>query len=201
MLSQYLIRDRTVATLHLAVLLAFIAGILDLSQVLLRFGVNAQPTHHWPTISGLIRAREVFLALSFGLRFGFFWLFVAQPPIGEQDCQPGLLHSGSWERWGMIGLLLKWTLAPLCVAIGILQILFRLVSSLNGFGPVYEVENTVEIVTSACFMLKLMLNGYLTVVTAPPGRWRWKPCVAYIPVLVALGMNAAIGAGNMITCE
>lgn len=188
--------------LHLSVFAAFIAGILDLSQVLLRSGDNAQPDVQWSYIAGLTTSREIFLALSIGLRFAFFWYFVAQPPTGETDASSDKkkLHNGSWEKWGITGMLLKWLLALLCAAIVLLQILYRTVDTLENFGPVYEVESTIEIVASACFILKILLNSYLVVITSPQGSLRWKPLLDYIPFIVALLLNATFGVGNMIHC-
>lgn len=192
--------DRATTLLHCSAFAAFIAGILDLAQVLLRFGTNANPDNHWPTITGVITGSEIFLALSFGLRFGFFWVFVALPPTGEESMQ-GQMHNGAWGKWGLIGMLLKWSLAAVCIVITLLQLLYRTVDSLEKFGPIYEIECALEIVASCSFILKLILNGYLVVITGPPGPWRWKPCLHYIPVFVSLIINAAIGAGNMMTCK
>ncbi|THH26589.1 hypothetical protein EUX98_g7595 [Antrodiella citrinella] len=187
------------ACLHTSAFAAFIAGILDLSQVLLRSGVKADPVAHWNTVEGLITTREIFLALSIGLRFGFLWFFVSLPPLGENGSKSGSMHSACWEKWGILGMLLKWALTLLCVAVPLLQILYRTVDALGNFGPVYEVECTVEIVISACFILKLILNGYLLVISSPRGSLRWKPCLAYVPVVLALCINATLGAGNMMS--
>ncbi|KAH8100615.1 hypothetical protein BXZ70DRAFT_1008110 [Cristinia sonorae] len=198
MLTFLLIKQRAnwmAVFLHCSVFAAFIAGILDLSQVLLRFGPNAHPELRWSTITGLIISREVFLALSVGLRSGFFWFFVTAPLT---DDTPNGMHLATWEKWGIVGMLMKWTLALLCVSVALLQILYRTVDAFLKFGPIYEVESTIEIVLSACFVLKLILNTYLVVVSATPGVWRWRPCMAYIPMFFALCINASMGAGNMI---
>lgn len=192
---------RAVVCLHCSAFAAFIAGILDLAQVLLRFGADAKPEQRWSTVTALITTREIFLALSFGLRLLFFWFFVAQPPPGEKEPENGQLHNGSWEKWGLVGVFLKWALVLMCAAITLLQILYRTVAALSKFGPVYEVACTMEIVITACFMLKIFLNGYLVVVSGPARVWRWRPCLSYIPVLLALFINASLPVGDMIQCE
>ncbi|TCD66364.1 hypothetical protein EIP91_001413 [Steccherinum ochraceum] len=151
--------------LALGMFTVFLIMQRDNSQVLLRFGADAKPEQRWSTVTALITTREIFLALSFGLRLLFFWFFVAQPPPGEKEPDNGQLHNGSWEKWGLVGVFLKWALVLMCAAITLLQILYRTVAALSKFGPVYEVACTMEIVITACFMLKIFLNGYLVVVT------------------------------------
>lgn len=144
------------------------------------------------------------LALSFGFRYLFLWKFVAQRPPGEPrsplsppDSQ-GLVpednsHSASWERWGVLGFLLKWGLLAAVISIPVLQIIWRI---LTGFGTVYTAESTIEIVVSALFIIKLLLNVFLSLITP----W-WQPLRSYLFPIVALLLSLGVGAGNLIFCE
>lgn len=188
-----------VLSLHLSAFLAFIAAIFDLSQNLVRGRVATNLGQDLNSVMGLIIVREIGFSFSVGLRFFFFWFFVAQPPSGEQDI-PGDMHSGSWGRWGGLGMVLKWGMAMVCVVIPILQILDRIVTPLHKFSGVYEVEGTMEIVASAVFILKLGLNTYLAVLSTPKGEPKWKSLQGYVAVILALVLSAAIGVGNVALC-
>ena len=53
-------------------------------------------------------AREILYAIANGVLFGFLWLLVAQPPPNEYSVDENGMHSGSWEKWGTLGTILKW---------------------------------------------------------------------------------------------
>ncbi|KDQ63755.1 hypothetical protein JAAARDRAFT_65757 [Jaapia argillacea MUCL 33604] len=193
--------------LHASGFLAFIAVILDLSQVLNRGLYNTDHDLDLNSVNELLVAREIFFAISASLRFLFFWAFISERPPGEtstratpEDRRPNFLtfnseatmHNGSWHRWGIVGILLKWILLGLVIAIALLQTLWRIVSSLSSFGPVYDAESTLEIVGSALFGLKLVLNSWLV-----EDGLRTRVMAYYVPAFVALCMNIGIAAGNL----
>ncbi|KAI0318487.1 hypothetical protein OF83DRAFT_943969 [Amylostereum chailletii] len=195
----------TLATIFLfsSTLFLSFAPILDLSQILIRGQVDAPTTS--VAVAPLMVTREVFYSISAGLRFLFFWALVAQCPRGEVSPAKGppspgkvpvLLstfgHSGSWSRWGVIGILLKWTLAGASVAIFLLQILWRDVQEFHNLGTVYATEGGLEIVVSAVLIVKLLLN---TSIAETPSRWR--TFLHYTPIIAALSFGMALGIGNI----
>lgn len=201
---------RLSVVLYLSVLSAFISSLLDLSQILQRGRDNIDKNSDLGSVSGLIVAREIGFAVSIGLRFVFFWLFVAEPPRGEKptpiphDPKTNILvyslketsHSGAWGRWGILGQILRWKLFAITLVIGVLQIVWRTVPSDKKLGPVYGAEATLEIVASALFILKLLLNTMISTV-APKSRILRR----YSPMIVALLINMGLGIGNVATCE
>ncbi|EPQ60820.1 hypothetical protein GLOTRDRAFT_113349 [Gloeophyllum trabeum ATCC 11539] len=198
-----------VSYLVAAALLGFLAVILDLVNLLnttvsKKLNIKAD----LQAAASTIVAREIFFALSIGARFIFFWAFVAERPRGEGSTDSineakrpnfihmnsGLtLHSGSWDRWGVIGMILKWGLLGLSVSIPILQMIWRIVTAMATFGPVYDADGTLQIVGSALFVLKLLLNAWLS-----PDEVRWRVLCHYLVVIVALGINLALGAANLL---
>jgi hypothetical protein len=192
--------------LYASVFFAFTASIFDLSQILTRGRRNTDSGKDLDAVTGLIAAREILFAVSVGLRFFFFWLFVAEPPRGEiartapSDPIAKLFneekHSGAWGRWGITGILLKWVLLGITVAIGVLQIIWRVVPSDNQLGPVYGAEAAMEIIASALFVVKLLLNTLITPVTP-----RSKTLRRYVAMIFALFVNLGLGVGNVATCE
>jgi len=187
--------------LYSSALLAFAAAILDLAQILAGGSSNTDNGLDPNTVAGLTNTREVGFALSFGFRYLFLWKFVAQRPPGEPrspqsppDSQ-GIVpedssHSSSWERWGVLGVLLKWGLLASVISIPILQIVWRIATR---FGPVYIAESTVEIVVSALFIIKLLLNVFLSLISP-----RWRPLRSYLFPIIALLLSLSVGAGNVI---
>ena len=145
-----------------------------------------------------------------GLRFFAFWTIVAQRPRGEapiaqrEKSSENILvldpsmHSGSWMRWGVIGIILKWLTAAIAVAITLMQILWRAVDEFDNLGPVYASENALEVVMSVIFIIKLCLNA---AIADTPSRSRWMTLLDYTPLFVALMFNFAIGIGNIAVCK
>jgi hypothetical protein len=200
---------RLVIYLYSSSLLAFTAAIFDLSQILAQVRPNADKgaVPRPVSVSGLIITREIGHALSFGFRFIFFWTFVARRPRGEPPPIPPEdrdkeynprehSHSASWQRWGILGITLKWVLLVASISIPILQIVWRDVPGLNQFGGVYTAEATLEIVVSALFILKLLLNVSLSPLTP-----RWRSLRSYAAPLLALLISSGLGIGNLIYCE
>lgn len=110
------------------------------------------------------------------------------------------MHSGSWARWGIMGKILQWILAPAILALTSLQILYRVYTPFSQYGPIYEAEGTLQIILSAVFILKLFLNIYLVALDSPYSS-RGKTLLCYLPVLVGLLINLGIGVGNILQCE
>ena len=189
--------------LHLAVFLGFLAAIFDLSQLLIRGSTTSDNlTTTLPAgAAGLITAREVFYALSNSLRFLFYWGFVALVPMGETIPEGNQMHSGSWRRWGFIGVFLKWATLLIQVAMLILQLLYRNVPSLEKIGPVYEAEAALEIILSSAFILKLLLNTLAMCPVGTSTQSKGKMLIQYAPVIVALLFSLWIAVGNAILCE
>lgn len=107
-----------------------------------------------------------------------------------------LAHSGTWGRWGFVGLVLKWVLLAVALAISVLQIIWRIVPSANMFGAIYGAESAMEIVASAILLLKLLLNVCITPISP-----RYKALQNYSAMILALLFNLGVGIGNVITCE
>ncbi|KAJ7361482.1 hypothetical protein DFH08DRAFT_375645 [Mycena albidolilacea] len=184
--------------LYTSSLLAFIAAILDLSQILLRGVTATDDGLALNTVTGLINTREVGLGLSFFFRFLYLWEFVAQRPRYEPrqrtDIDPfsdeKSYHSASWERWGALGFVLKYALLGSVISIPILQIVWRIAT---GYSAVYVADSTIQIAVSALFIAKLMLNLFLSTV----GPW-WRPFLPYLVPIIALMVSTGIGAGNLL---
>ncbi|RDB28900.1 hypothetical protein Hypma_015388 [Hypsizygus marmoreus] len=186
--------------LYVSSFLAFAAAILDLGNIL---------TTNWDSTSSdadsasaLVVAREVGLALSLGFSYLFLWHLVAQSflhQVPSHDDVPSetsstkLAHGASWERWGVFGLLFKWSLLGLTFAITILQIFWRISMPNARFGTVYIAEATIEVIVSALFMLKLVLNVFLSPLTP----W-WRPMRTAVAPIVALLISAGLGLGNLV---
>ena len=65
------IRDSITLYIHMAILLAFIDSVFDLSQIIRRGSYNTTHNLHVSDVEVLIILRELCFALSFGLRFFF----------------------------------------------------------------------------------------------------------------------------------
>ncbi len=193
----------TALYLCIASLLLFIAAILDLGRLLMR-GPTKDAQNVDPGVASVfVVAREVGLGLSYGFLFLFIWMAVAQRPKSEQracaqvSAQDGAqshLHSASWKRWGVVGLVLKWFTLFLAILISVLQILWRIVSAQRRYGSLYITESTLEIVVSTVFLLKIVLNVLLS-----PETW-WIAFRPYIAFVFALILTAVMGAGNLVNC-
>ncbi|EIW64800.1 uncharacterized protein TRAVEDRAFT_62242 [Trametes versicolor FP-101664 SS1] len=190
--------DKLVFCLHLSVLVAFLAALFDLSQLLIRGKEAVDLGINTASVSGLITAREVFFAFSDGLRFLFYWGFVAAIPLGETIPENTVIHSGSWQRWGLLGKMLKWLTLLLVLLITIFQLVYRDVATLAKLGPIYETEATLEIIVSAVFILKLLLNTWARVPSGTTMPTKGAMLVQYAPMIVALLFSLWIAVGNAI---
>lgn len=190
----------SVVSLYFSVLLSFAAVVIDLTQILVRDLTQ-------PTVQPSITAREILLALSIGLRFLFYWLYVSEPPIEEpqphsfQDRWINFLtltsqdniHSGNWARWGVSGSYAKVALLATIPAITALQIIWRVIQRYHIYGPVYAVNVTLEVVVSISLLLKLLFN---TLPSTSIGRSHTFGEYGF-PIL-ALIFNIGISVGNLI---
>ncbi|KAI8995501.1 hypothetical protein BD414DRAFT_534664 [Trametes punicea] len=193
--------DKWVFCLHVSVLLAFLAALFDLSQILIRGRRETDRGVDNAGVSGLITAREVFYAFANGLRFLFYWGFVSTIPLGETMPEGTVMHSGSWQRWGLSGTIVQWATLLLIALSTILQLVFRNVQAFEKIGPVYEAEGALEIIMSAVFMIKLFLNSWTRFSvgsTTPPSS---KMLMQYAPVVVALLLSFWIAVGNVVLFE
>ncbi|KAH9946804.1 hypothetical protein B0H21DRAFT_383209 [Amylocystis lapponica] len=193
--------DWLVLCLHFSVIIDFIASILDLSQILSRGSRATDLGKGLNTVKGLIMVREIGFSLAVGLRFLFLWGFVSEPPPGETPPAGSRMHNGSWGRWGYMGIGLKWSTLTITIAVPVLQILFRDVTILHKLGPVYEVESTIEVVLSAVFILKLLLNSWVHMLAnsdANPGK---RVVVLYSPMIAALLLSLWVSVGDILSFE
>lgn len=176
-------------------ILTFFGALTDIALLYLLHQYSTDPDQQ--SISSLTIFREILYSTASALRFLFYWVFIAQPPICEQDSARFLnLHSGSWLRWGATGSVLRWTTLAASLSVFLLQVLWRTVNRIHEFGPVYDIEGAVEITTSAIFIVKLFLNVLL--VEVPSRRQTlWQ----YSSVLSALVINMGIGIGNLTHCK
>ncbi|KAG6911857.1 hypothetical protein DXG01_000104 [Tephrocybe rancida] len=189
--------------LYASSFLAFIAGILDLGHILTESKPVVVNGFVRDAPSGLVTTREVALALSVGLLYIFLWHLVAQCPRNERrseyddkfygDRRTPTTHSASWRRWGFLGIILQWSLLGLSVALSALQIVWR-ISSFNVMFTIYITEAIMEIVVSALFILKILLNMFISRGTP----WWWSLQSNLTP-LIALGISTGLGLGNLLT--
>ena len=162
-------------------------------------------------LSALTVLRELSFAASIGLRFLFFWIFVSEPPRGELPPLPipderplnfitldsdAFLHSAHWSRWSIPGFLLKWSLLAMTIAITVLQAIWRIAPHLRRYGPVYNIDGTLQIVVSSLYILKLLANTYLSPLTP-----RWKTLRDYSPMFLSLAISMGLGIGNILCCK
>ncbi|KAH9898523.1 hypothetical protein C8Q73DRAFT_404996 [Cubamyces lactineus] len=193
--------DKWVFCLHVSVLVSFLAALFDLTQILVRGRQATDLGVDDAGVSGLLTAREVFYAFGNGLRFLFYWGFVATIPLGETIPEGTLMHSGSWQRWGILGTMLQWATLLLLVLSTIFQLVYRNIAAFEKIGAVYEAESTLEIILSSVFILKLLLNTWARFsvgsTTPPKGRM----LASYTPVIVALLLSFWIAVGNVILFE
>jgi hypothetical protein len=147
--------------------------------------------------------RDIFFSISVGIRFFFFWTFVAARPRAEPSTQiqhstsifarhEGY-HSAAWSRWAIPGMVLKWGLLSMTALILALQIAWRIKG--NG-GPIYFAEATVEIVASVLFILKLLMNTWLSTTTPIITMLKY-----YASAIVVLMLGIGIAIGNLASCE
>ncbi|PCH33525.1 hypothetical protein WOLCODRAFT_147619 [Wolfiporia cocos MD-104 SS10] len=193
--------DSIILCLHMAVLTAFIASILDLVQMLIRGADAVDKGIDTKSVQGLITVREVGYALSFGLRFLFFWGFVAQPVPGEVLPEGKTMHNGSWGRWGLLGIILQMFTLTLVLVDPVLQILYRNVTILHKIGPVYEIEAAIQIVLSSVFILKLLLNSWVRLLVNMNSAPARTTLLGYSGVIIALSLGVLIGIGNVAMFE
>lgn len=194
--------QRHVFDVLLATFLAFISAIIDFGQlIIISRGVFTG------TVFPLRIARELGYAVSFGMRFFFFWRFVAMPPRGEIPVIPtpgrsrssfimdDQFHSGSWGRWGITGVLAKYALLMGTIAIGVTQAIWRLgfAFGLTRFSGVYRADAIMQIVMSALFLLKIAGNSYIS-----PLMPRWRTVRDYLPVVSAIWIGLGVAVGNII---
>lgn len=189
--------------LFLSSFLGFIAAILDLGQILSRGVANVVNRPGLGDVADFIQAREVLLSFSAGFIFLFFWTFVGLRPIGLPASPRNVTtssatstssgHCGSWTRWGVIGLTLKWLSLLSCILIAILQIAWRVSPQHNRYAELYVTSGILETTISAIFILKIFLNLYLC-----PATLRRPVMIAHIVPLLALLVNAGLGMGNLV---
>ncbi|CCM00906.1 uncharacterized protein FIBRA_02952 [Fibroporia radiculosa] len=185
----------------MAVVVAFISSILDLVQMLVRGSAAVDQALDLNSVSGLIIVREVGFSLSFGLRFLFYWGFVASPPPGEIRPSDKAMHNGSWGRWGAFGIFLEMLTLTLTLTDPVLQILYRNINALHEVEPLYEVEAAIQIVLSAIFLLKLLLNCWVGMLANPSVVPTRKKLLGYSAPISALSLSILIGIGNVAMFE
>ncbi|KAF8973895.1 hypothetical protein BDZ97DRAFT_403720 [Flammula alnicola] len=185
--------------------LAFAAATFDLGQVLARETHNDTATGiGLNTIAGVIFSREIFLSLSVLLLDLFFWTLVARCPRGEctersnelsTDRRRRLpsMHSASWNRWGLIGTILKWGSLAALLSVPLLQMLWRLLPGQRKYAAIYVAESTIQTSITAIFILKFFLNVYIS----PLDYW-WHAFRIYIVPITSLIIGVALGIGNLI---
>lgn len=183
--------------LHLSIITAFVASILDLSQILQRGRLNTDLGLQLDSVQSLIKAREIGYAFSNSFRFAFFWIFVAEPPKVERDTPNARAgaHSGNWNAVGLIGIGLRWLTLCLTLVIFPLQVVWRL-DDRNELTNVYGAESAVEIILSAIFALKLLLNcARCTIVP------KWICILDYLGFIVSLLFGVGFGVANLMHRE
>lgn len=184
--------------LHLSVVMAFIASILDLSRILQRGTLITDSGPQVDSIQPLIKSREIGYAFSNSLRFIFFWIFVAEPPKAERDTSNARagVHSGNWGAWGFVGLALRWLTLSLSLAVFALQVVWRLDSKVDEFTNAYSAESAIQVILSAILALKILLNCSHCTITSK------RICVLdYLGFLVSLHLSLGLGIANILHRE
>ncbi|KAF9240906.1 hypothetical protein BU15DRAFT_73763 [Melanogaster broomeanus] len=195
-------------------LLAFIAAILDLGRTLaneMAMGNSSMTTRQ------IIIARETFFAFSIGLRFLFYWSYVAEPPRDAPPAPEGTgksfltlifgssneIHGGSWARWGRPGKLLRSGLLVAIAAITVLEILWRTVPQLHGYTSVYAADTGFQLVVSVLLLLKLLSN---TITPNSPDSLlthTFRECLApicglFISIALGSGIYFAVSVASLV---
>ena len=188
--------------LYASALFAFLGSVVDLVPIL-----ALSNSRNRALLDGSFRTffitRGTLFSLTIGFKFLFFWAFVGQPvkcgQLSKDSAQNDNLmpresrHSASWGRWGIIGLMLKWVLLALILAITVLQILWRNVTRLQK--SLYFVSAAVEAVVAALFMLKIALN-----VLVSSNRVKYT-VLFYLAPLFCLGIIVSLSVTNIVICE
>lgn len=180
--------------LHLSIVTAFIASTIDLSQVLQQEQSNPFNTNPVGSAQSLVKAREIGYALSNSLRFLFFWIFVAEPPKAERDTPNARAgaHSGNWSVWGITGLILRWLSLALTLVVFVLQVVWRLDSSADGYTNAYSAESSIEVILSIILTLKILLNcSHCTIVS------KWICLFDYLGFLLSLLLSLGLAIANI----
>jgi hypothetical protein len=171
----------------------FGAAIINVSKTLgeLKTGIVDGLSHRLGAI------RDVGLGFSVGLIYLFVWFFVAERPQAEPQVdlshsQIQARHCASWHRWGLLGETLKWLSLTLCFLTPLLRILWHRLTSVHVRGPLIITNATTEIVLSAMFILKLVLNTSLVCHVL-----RWKALRDYVAPIIAMIISAALAIGNL----
>ncbi|RXW24769.1 hypothetical protein EST38_g1071 [Candolleomyces aberdarensis] len=187
--------DQLSVFIFISSFLGFIAAILDLGQLLIRGHSNAANGLMLEDVSGFINAREALLALSIGAIFLFWWKFCGRRPFAVKDgrLSKSSMHCASWQRWGYVGFLLKWSSLLVCIVILILQVIWRLAPMHHLYGSLYVATATLETTISIIFILKLFLNVYLC-----PAGTQARVFLDYVTPALALLINAGLGVGNLV---
>jgi hypothetical protein len=147
-------------------------------------------------VRGLAHTREILFALSIGLRYLWFWTFIGMQPTRELATEAAKTrHSGTWKRWGTLGLIAQWTLFAAIIGMTILELLWRVVSNISEYGQVYIAASALEIMLSYLFLLKIIANVWIS-----PARPRWLTLRGYALPLVSLLFGMGVAAGNAALC-
>ncbi|KIK95381.1 hypothetical protein PAXRUDRAFT_827075 [Paxillus rubicundulus Ve08.2h10] len=178
--------------LYFSVFLSFTAAILDLSQTL------ANNTSTAP----LTKLREVFFALSIGLRFLFYWSYVDEPRKVPEGKETDFLivesnhesHSGNWSCLRLPGKLLASSLLVAIAAITALQVVWRIVPQFHRYSNVYATDTAFELLASVLLLLKLLLNTITPNSPNSPLVHTFGECIAPISGLL---INIALAVGNL----
>lgn len=184
--------------LHLSIIAAFTASTLDLAQILQRGIRNTELGLQLDTVQPLIKTREIAYALSTSLRFLFFWIFVAEPPKAERDTSAARagVHCGNWNAWGFLGRILQYSTLGLTLAVFALQVIWRIDSKFDGFTTVYAADSAIQIILSAVFVLKLLLNSAHLAIASK------RTClVDYMGFIASLCFGIGFGIANLMSRE
>ncbi|QRV90918.1 hypothetical protein RhiJN_18936 [Ceratobasidium sp. AG-Ba] len=165
--------QRHIFDVLLATFLGFIAAIIDLGQLII---ISRTRSIFSGGIFPMRIARELGYAVSFGMRFFFFW-------------------RGSWGRWGVIGVFAKYLLLMGAIAVGVTQAIWRLGFTFGfiRFTTVYRADAIMEIALSGCFLFKLAGNIYVSPLTP-----RWRTVRDYLPVVTSVSIGLGIAVGNLM---
>ena len=150
----------------------------------------------------LIVVREVAFALSVCFRFLYFWYYSNTPPrtrpVVRSEKGPIVspksgeeYNSAAWARWGLAGQIFRFALLALCIAVGALQIVWRLES--KGVSIAYEMDTGMEIALSGIFLIKILFNCAVSPVT--PRRKNYQEASA---IIIAICIGAAVASGNLV---
>ncbi|KAF9532065.1 hypothetical protein CPB83DRAFT_56342 [Crepidotus variabilis] len=188
------------AFLYASSFLTFAAATLDLSQILVHGPGKVSNDGTLQSLTGFIISREIFLSLSILALNLYYWRLVALCP--RPECSNTRIlsfsntprpHSASWNRWGTLGVVLKWFTLAALLSVPLLETLWRLLPDQRRYSSFYVADAVIQTTIISILILKCGLNIYLS-----PSAEYWKASRMYIAPVAALSFGVGLAIGNLV---